>query len=134
MLQYDATVTNSLAIRKTDIFLAKAEGIIVTVMPLSSASPKKQISRSKNISWPWPRGAGGRRGGLQAYPLSTRVRVSESFLLQPVRYVLYSDQYRVHKWARLLKQQTSITVDRMLTKENKLPFSVNSVCRIYTYT
>jgi hypothetical protein len=99
-------------------------------MPFSSASPKKQISRSKNISWPWPRGTGGRGGGLQAYPLSTRVRVSESFLLQQERYVLYSEQYRVHKWARLLKQQTSITVDRLLTKENKLPFSVNSVCRI----
>jgi hypothetical protein len=33
----------------------------------------------------------------------------------------------VHRWACLLKQQSSITVYRLPTKENKLPFSV-SVC------
>jgi hypothetical protein len=32
-----------------------------------------------------------------------------------------------HKWARLLKQQSLITAYRLLTKENKLPFSI-SVC------
>jgi hypothetical protein len=30
--------------------------------------------------------------------------------------------------ARLLKQQTSVTVDRLLTMENKLPFPY-SICR-----
>ncbi len=30
-----------------------------------------------------------------------------------------------HIWARLLKQQTSITVNCLPTKENKLPFSVH---------
>jgi hypothetical protein len=33
----------------------------------------------------------------------------------------------MHKWALLLKRQSSITVNRSLTIENKLPFSV-SVC------
>jgi hypothetical protein len=30
-----------------------------------------------------------------------------------------------HRWARLLKQQTSITVYRSLTMENKLPLAEN---------
>ncbi len=34
-----------------------------------------------------------------------------------------------HWWAHLLKKQTSITVHRLLTKENKLPFSI---CRKQT--
>ncbi len=33
-----------------------------------------------------------------------------------------------HRWARLLKQQSSITICRLPTKKNKLPFSA-SVCR-----
>jgi hypothetical protein len=32
---------------------------------------------------------------------------------------------RNHRWARLRKQQTSITVYRLLTKENKLPFPLS---------
>ncbi len=31
----------------------------------------------------------------------------------------------MHRWAHLLKQQSSITIYRLLTKENKLPFSAN---------
>jgi hypothetical protein len=31
----------------------------------------------------------------------------------------------MHRWARLLKQQSSITIYRLSTKENKLPFSVS---------
>jgi hypothetical protein len=39
--------------------------------------------------------------------------------------------HKIDRLARLLKQQTSITVYRLPTKENKLPFSVSSVFRIY---
>jgi hypothetical protein len=41
----------------------------------------------------------------------------------------------LHRWARLLTQQSSITVHRLPTKENKLPFSAyvcgkrTEVCR-----
>ncbi len=35
--------------------------------------------------------------------------------------------YTVHRWAHLLRHQLSITVYHLLTKENKVPFSV-SVC------
>ncbi len=38
-----------------------------------------------------------------------------------------------HRWARLRKQQSSITVDGLPNKENKLSFSVSSVFRIYIY-
>jgi hypothetical protein len=31
----------------------------------------------------------------------------------------------MHKWARLLKHQSSITIYHLLTKENKLPFFVS---------
>ncbi len=37
--------------------------------------------------------------------------------------------YKYYRWAHLLQQETSITVYRLLTKENKLPFSV---CRKQT--
>jgi hypothetical protein len=44
-----------------------------------------------------------------------------------------SQQYQ-HRWARLLKQQSSITVYRLPTKENKLPFvSICSIFCIYIY-
>jgi hypothetical protein len=33
---------------------------------------------------------------------------------------------RYYRWARLLKQQSSITVYRLQTKENKRPFSVSA--------
>jgi hypothetical protein len=42
-----------------------------------------------------------------------------------------------HRWEHLLTQQPSITIYRLPTKENKLPFSVSSVSihiYIYTYT
>ncbi len=32
----------------------------------------------------------------------------------------------IHRWPRLLKRQTSITVYRLLTKEKKLPFSLSN--------
>jgi hypothetical protein len=31
-----------------------------------------------------------------------------------------------HRWVRLLEEQTSITIHRLPTKKNKLPFSVCS--------
>jgi hypothetical protein len=37
--------------------------------------------------------------------------------------------HNIHRWARCLKQQTSFTVYRLPTKENKLPFSFS----IYMY-
>jgi hypothetical protein len=38
----------------------------------------------------------------------------------------------MHRWARLLKQQTSITVYRLPTKENRLNRLPLSVCRKQT--
>jgi hypothetical protein len=38
-----------------------------------------------------------------------------------------------NRWACLLKQQSSITIYRLPTKENKLPLSVSSIFRIYIY-
>jgi hypothetical protein len=37
------------------------------------------------------------------------------------------------RWARLLKQQSSTTVDRLPSKENKLPFSVSRICMYCMY-
>jgi cellulose synthase/poly-beta-1,6-N-acetylglucosamine synthase-like glycosyltransferase len=42
----------------------------------------------------------------------------------------------MHRWARLLRQQTSITVYRLPTKKNKLPFFafiIISIIYIYRY-
>jgi hypothetical protein len=39
--------------------------------------------------------------------------------------IVVPNQDRLHRWARLLRQQTSITVYRLPTKKNKLPFSVS---------
>jgi hypothetical protein len=36
-----------------------------------------------------------------------------------------------HRWARLLKQQSSITIYRLLTKENKRPFSFAANQRMF---
>ncbi len=47
-----------------------------------------------------------------------------------VRYRAYLI-HRNHRWARLLKQQRSITVYRLLTKENKLLFPFPFSLKIY---
>jgi hypothetical protein len=39
--------------------------------------------------------------------------------------IVFPNQDRLHRWARLLRQQTSITVYRLPTEKNKLPFSVS---------
>ncbi len=42
--------------------------------------------------------------------------------------------YYSHRWARLRKRQTSITVYRLLTKENKLPFSFLAYKRMVPFS
>ncbi len=48
-------------------------------------------------------------------------------LAVPTTGTYCTDMLFTHKWARSLKQQLLITVYRLPTKENKLPFSV-SIC------
>jgi hypothetical protein len=55
-----------------------------------------------------------------------------AFQSVPLSY-LRKEVTNKHTWAHLLKQQTSITVYRLPTKENKIPFSVSSVFCIYLY-
>ncbi len=60
-----------------------------------------------------------------------------SFMVQSesVRWVICIFACCCHRWARLLKQPMSITVNRLPAKENKLPFSVCSKqTEVYIYS
>jgi hypothetical protein len=58
-------------------------------------------------------------------------KMSSLDLNRILKYLVFSETY-IHRWARLLKQQSSMTAYRFPTKENKIPSAV-SVCSKQTY-